>query len=199
MVESPPPQTYSLITILLRGDLTNLKLYAAWSYQQLHAGVVNSFAAADSSADFAARFAAIYDQTLLSIPAGVLLLRPPLNVSRRVMTQVSRVPRAPFVTLVLLNLLFVFVSIVLTAIAVMAVAKGRGVRDAQARLSLAAVVAECFENPALGDDARAVDELYAERRGLATRKVTLKRRDGGARRYGLVVDHAIREESSPLR
>ena len=81
----------------------------------------------------------------------------------------------------------------------MAVASGRGVRDAQVRLSLAAIVAERFENPALGDDAREVDELYAERRGLATKKVTMKRRDGGARRYGLVVDQGIGEESIPLQ
>ena len=187
------------MTTFLGNNFTDLNLYAAWSYQQLHAGLVNCFAAADSSADFAARFAAIYDQTLLSIPAGVMQSRPPLNVSRRVTTQVTRVPRAPFVSLVLLNLLYAIVGIVLTASAVMAVASGRGVRDAQVRLSLAAIVAERFENPALGDDAREVDELYAERRGLATKKVTMKRRDGGARRYGLVVDQGIGEESIPLQ
>ncbi|ERF72706.1 hypothetical protein EPUS_04759 [Endocarpon pusillum Z07020] len=172
---------------------------ASWSYQQLQSGVGNSFVAADSSADFAARFAAIFDQTLLSIPAGVMQSRPPLNVSRRVTTQVTRVPRPPFVLLVLLNLLHALVSIVLTASAVMAIAKGRGVRDAQVRLSLAAIVAERFENPALGDDAREIDELYAERRGLATRKVTLQRRNEGGRRYGLVVDQGTGEESIPLQ
>ena len=133
---------------------------------------------------------------------------PPLSVSRRVTTQVARVPRAPFISLVLLNLLYVLVAFVLTASAVSAVARGEGVRDVQARLSLAAIVAERFEDPALGDDAREVDELYAERRGLETGRVTLKRRArGGGRRYGLAAvgggagdkKGRSREEDVPLQ
>ncbi|KAL9123749.1 MAG: hypothetical protein Q9217_006851 [Psora testacea] len=161
---------------------------AQWGYDQLHLGIQQSFAAAKSPEDLAARFATFYDQILVSIPAGVMLPLPPLNAARRVKTQVTRVPQAPFWALILLNLLYATIGIILTVIALMVTMRGRGVRDAQARLSLAAVVAESFESPALGDDATEVDELYAERRGLATRRVALSRREDGGRRYRLIVE-----------
>lgn len=73
--------------------------------------------------------------------------------------------------------------------ALIAVRRGRSVRDAQARLSTLAVVAESFESPAWGDDARDVDMLFAERRGESTRRIALVRRAGGkGRRYKQIVD-----------
>ena len=60
-------------------------------------------------------------------------------------------------------------------------------RDAQARLSMAAVVAESFESPGLGDDARCVDDLFAERRGRMTRRVALGKGQSGGRKYRLVI------------
>ena len=58
------------------------------------------------------------------------------------------------------------------------VAKGDGVCDAQARLSVGALVAESFESPVLEEDARNVGELFAERRGLGenTRRIALGKR-----------------------
>ena len=56
------------------------------------------------------------------------------------------------------------------------------------RLTLAAVVAECFEDPELGCDAQQVDELYAERRGLPTTRVALSRGDNGGRLHGRIVE-----------
>lgn len=55
-------------------------------------------------------------------------------------------------------------------------ARGFGVRDAQARLSLAAVIAESFENPSLGHYATEVDAVHAERRALATGGVAPSRK-----------------------
>lgn len=51
---------------------------------------------------------------------------------------------------------------------------------------VAAVVAESFESPTLGDDATRIDDLYAERRGGATKRVALSRRECGERYYKLV-------------
>ena len=47
-----------------------------------------------------------------------------------------------------------------------------------ARLSVGAVVAESFESPVLGEDARDVAELFAERRGLgkSARRIALGKR-----------------------
>ena len=164
---------------------------AQWGYDHLRQGLQVSFAGAKSSEDFAARFANVYDQTVIAIPAGVMLSFPATNVTRRIETLVTRVPRAPFLVLVLLNLLYPATGVTLTIIALFALIRGRGVRDAQARLSVAAVVAESFENPALGDDAKKIDDLYAERRGLTPRRVALGRKENGGRRYGQIV---IKEE-----
>ena len=114
-------------------------------------------------------------------------------------TQVARLPKAPFVCLLLLNLFYAGVGIVLTAMALAAVgltgsrterggtATATGIRDAQARLSIAAVVAESFEAPSLGEDARSVDDLFAERRGQVTRRVALEKGPGGGRRFRQIV------------
>ena len=142
----------------------------------------------------------MYDQTLVAIPAGVLNALPVVNATQRVQTQVARVQKAPFVCLLLLNLLYAIVGIVLTATALAAVGSegprvGEGVggriRDAQARLSVAAIVAESFEAPNLGEDAKSVDDLFAERRGQVTRRVALGMRHGGGRRFRQVI---VREE-----
>ena len=123
----------------------------------------------------------------MALPAGVMLPLQATNVTRRVETPVTRVPVAPFLALVLLNLLYAAAGVSLTLIALLAIVRGHSVRDAQARLSVAAVVAESFESPALGDNATCIDDLYAERRGMATRRVALGRREDGGRRYKLLV------------
>lgn len=152
-------------------------------YDQLRQGLQASFAGAKSSEDFAAKFAKVYDQTVMAIPAGKMLQLPATNVRRRIETTVTRVPRAPFLALVLLDLIYAAIGVVLTIFALIALFRGRSVRDAQARLSVAALVAESFESPALQDDAKNIDDLYAERRGLTTQRVVLERKEDGGRRY----------------
>ena len=151
-------------------------------------GLQQSFAAAETSEEFVTSFATYFDQTLVSVPAGVMISLPASNVFRRVETLVTRVPRAPFLAVVLLNLLYAAIGIILTVTAILANIRGQGVRDAQVRLSLGAVVAESFENPALGHDAKDIDGLYAERRGMPSRKVAISKRADGGRRYRLLVE-----------
>ena len=71
--------------------------------------------------------------------------------------------------------------------ALIAVRKGQGVVDVQARLSTLAVVAESFESPIWSDDAKDVDMLFAERRGEPTRRIALARRQDGGRRFKQIV------------
>ena len=176
----------------------------SWGDEQLHQGLQQSFLRAETSEDLTSFFATVYDQTLVAIPAGVLNALSVVNATQRVQTQVARVPKAPFVCLLLLNLLYAGVGIVLTATALAAVkfskrvdkgkiGRGGGIRDAQARLSVAAIVAESFEAPNLGDDARSVDDLFAERRGRVTRRVALGMRQGGGRKFRQVI---VRGEKS---
>ena len=112
---------------------------------------------------------------------------PPANMSRSTFSQVTRIPRAPLRVLLLLDILYASLGILLMISAVNAVEIGKRVRHAQARLSTPALVAESFESPALGDDAKSMDDLFAERRGLPTRRVALGCDGNGGRRYRLVV------------
>ncbi|KAL8701342.1 MAG: hypothetical protein Q9201_004962, partial [Fulgogasparrea decipioides] len=155
---------------------------------QLQQGLQTSIAAANKSEDIASGWASTYDQTILSQGMGILLGRPPLSATQDSRIQVTRIPRAPLVTLIVLDLFYAAIGTYLMVAALIAVRKGRSVRDAQARLSTLAVVAESFESPAWGDDARNVDMLFAERRGESTRRIALVRQaGGGGRRYKQIV------------
>ena len=168
----------------------------SWGDQQLYQALQQSFVRAKTAQDLASYFATVYDQTLVAIPAGTLNALPIVNVTQRVQ-------KAPFVCLLLLNLLYAGVGIVLTATALAAVefggsrmgkggiGRGGRVRDAQARLSVTAIVAESFEAPGLADDARSVEDLFAERRGRVTSRVALGMGPGGGRRFRKV---SVREE-----
>ncbi|KAL8724229.1 MAG: hypothetical protein Q9181_006920, partial [Wetmoreana brouardii] len=149
---------------------------------QLQQGMQKSIAAANKSEDFASAWASTYDQIILSQGIGMLLGRPPLSITQSSTTQVTRIPRAPLVTLIVFDLIYATIGTSLMVAALIAVRKGHGVRDAQARLSTLAVVAESFESPAWGDDARDVDMLFAERRGESTRRIALVRQAGGGGR-----------------
>lgn len=84
--------------------------------------------------------------------------------------------------------------------ALLAVRKGHGVKDTQARLSTRAVVAENFESPAWGDNAQDVDMLFAERHGESTRRIALVRRKGAqGRKYKqLLTPNAYSHRPLPL-
>ena len=162
--------------------------------EQLQQGFMQKLSTAKTAEDIAAGFASVYDQTIVALPAGVMTQRPPLNMTRRIETLVTRVPKAPFFALNSLYCLYVILGVCLTIIAVAAVMNDKGVRDAQARLSIDAIVAESFESPAWGDDATQTDELFAERRGQAPRRIGLSRRDGGGRRYKQIVLREVEED-----
>lgn len=145
--------------------------------ESLGAGLVLAAASASSPADFATRFAQVYDQTTLGLLAGTLPHRAPLSTSVRSTSLVTRVPRAPFIALIVLDLALAVVGIALTAWAL--VLCRLGVRDVQARLSTGALVAELFESPDFGAKARCVGDLYAERQGLRTARVAISDEPGG--------------------
>lgn len=156
-------------------------------WAQLQQGIQTSISTANKAEDIASGWAASYDQAILSQGIDIIVGRPPISVAKSSTSQVTRIPRAPYITLIVLDLLYAFIGICLLATALIAIRKGRGVRDAQARLSTLAVVAESFENPTWGNDATSVDMLFAERRGEATRRIALAKRKGGGRRFKQIV------------
>ncbi|KAI4133641.1 MAG: hypothetical protein LQ338_000153, partial [Usnochroma carphineum] len=156
-------------------------------YARLQLGIETSFTAASKTEDIASGWASAYDQTFLSVVYGILTQRPPISIIQSSTTLMTRIPRAPFITLIVLDLIYATIGTCLMIAALIAIRSGRSVRDAQARLSTLAVVAESFESPAWGDDAKNVDMLFAERRGEPTRRIALVRRAGGGRKFKQIV------------
>ncbi|KAL8716575.1 MAG: hypothetical protein Q9225_006106 [Loekoesia sp. 1 TL-2023] len=167
--------------------VANMRVVVGTGWAQFQQGIQTSISNATKPKDIASGWAATYDQTILSQGIGMLLGRPPLSVTQSSTLQVTRIPRAPFVTLLMLDFLYALIGTCLMAAALIAIRKGRGVRDAQARLSTLAVVAESFESPVWGDDAISVDMLFAERRGENTRRIALAKRKDGGRRFKQIV------------
>jgi hypothetical protein len=113
----------------------------------------------------------------------VLVNQPSLSITRLSEMLVTRLPLAPFVALVAVYSVYAILGIKLTTTAILAVTMGKAVRDAQARLSVDALVAEAFESYALGDDVTKAELLYAERRGMPTSRVALGSNGQGGRYY----------------
>ncbi|KAL8910570.1 MAG: hypothetical protein Q9171_004152 [Xanthocarpia ochracea] len=167
--------------------ISNLLEISSAGWVQLQHGLQNSISTANTSDDITSGWASNYDQTILAQGILILLGRPPLHVEQRIATQVTRIPRAPFIMLISLALFYSALGTCLMIAALIAVRKGQGVEDVQARLSTLAVVAESFESPVWSDDARDVDMLFAERRGEPTRRIALARRQDGGRRFKQIV------------
>ncbi|KAL8634522.1 MAG: hypothetical protein Q9228_007883, partial [Teloschistes exilis] len=154
----------------------------------LQQGLQSIFENRESPEYVASEWASVYDQTMLNVGNGMLILRDPVSVTHSLVTQVTRIPRAPLLTLIILDLLYALIGTCLAIAAIIAIRKGRSVRDAQARLSTLAIVAESFESPTWGEDARDVDMLFAERRGEPTKRIALvKQADGEGRKYKQLV------------
>ncbi|KAL8754690.1 MAG: hypothetical protein Q9199_004165 [Rusavskia elegans] len=150
-------QSTSPAFVLLIGNSFGNVMRTAWP--QLQQGAHDAMWNATSAEHVASSWAKTYDQVVISLgpTRGLLLSLPPVSVIQSTTILVTRIPRAPFITLIVLDLVYAFIGTFLMVAALIAVRKGSGVRDAQARLSTLAVVAESFESPALGDDARDVN------------------------------------------
>ncbi|KAL8685770.1 MAG: hypothetical protein Q9218_007552 [Villophora microphyllina] len=150
-------------------------------------GFAEAVAGAKTKEDIASGFATTCDHNILSLAAGMLPSRPPLSMVRSSTAQVTRIPQAPFIALIVLDLVYAAFATGLMVAALMALRTGHNLRDAQARLSTLAVVAESFESPSWGDDAKGIDVLFAERRGEKTRRIALVDRDSGGRRFKPII------------
>lgn len=166
-----------------------------YGYEQLQEGIERAAAIETSSTRIADAFASTYDRIMVALPAGALLHRRANTAhgTKHTDTWVTRLPKAPFLALLVLDLLYACIGIGLMMTALSALFFGERVRDAQARLSIAAVVAESFESPALGEDATTIDDLFAERRGLKTRRVGITRMGSGGRHYQQMVGRGTAE------
>ena len=93
----------------------------------------------------------------------------------------SRAPAAPLFRLVIANLLFVAVGVILTLVALST--SGGEVRDVQARLNIAGLVADHFEGAKARRGVESIDELFEERDGHSSIRVAIDRVPGGGYAY----------------
>ena len=166
--------------------------YGALSYgfgsQNLGTGVNLAAVSAESPEDLAYQFGRVFDRTILGLSAGLLPDGQAVSVFQVETKQVAKVPIAEFVALIVLNLVLPVLGVILGVWAWVLCAR-HGVRDVQARLGIGALVAGLFEDGKFNDTATKVEGLYAEARGLLTRRVAIESREnGGGQVFVAVVD-----------
>ena len=147
----------SSMTLIVQGtqrrtDVGNPNLIQAASI----AGLGNS---AQAIAD---QFALAYSQTALAVSSGAFEPRAARASQVRDRILVARVPKAPLFALVAANLLLVLLGIILAIVALIAVRGNTG--EAQARLSIPALVAALFE-VRMATPVNEVEDMFEERHG----------------------------------
>jgi hypothetical protein len=131
----------------------------------------------------AKKWGTIFSQTAIALSAGVMSPHQNLLEQTHISMLVARVPKAPFFTLILLNLIYAMAGIVLAFFALCS--KPKSAREVQARLSLASLVAACFESRERNEmPSEKVEELFAERNGRSpSQKVGVVVTERGGWRY----------------
>jgi hypothetical protein len=132
----------------------------------------------NTSAQVAELFAQAYGRVSMAGAAGALQSTPGLEAQARSTIIAARVPYAPLIALVVANLLLVILGVILSALAVFS-ASGDAA-EAQARLSVQAIVAQAFESDRARRGVESVDAMYDEYEGIKSQKVgVIKTEDGG--------------------
>lgn len=126
----------------------------------------------DTAEEFAEKVALALSKATIALGADALGAQPALAAQDRETLLVARIPVAPLVAMVAVCLLYVVCGLVLTGIA--AWSARYEVRDVQARLSIAGLVADRFEEPGLRSDANCVEEMFAEHAGQESKRIAIR-------------------------
>ncbi|KAG8531827.1 uncharacterized protein KY384_003463 [Bacidia gigantensis] len=112
------------------------------------------------------KYALAYSQASMAILSANLRTTPVHSAQIRHNLLVARVPKAPLFCLVVLNFLYAALGLGLTLYALRAVRRDEAVIDVQARLSVAGLTAECFEDgEVVGGKVDASEDLFGEKKG----------------------------------
>ncbi|OAP64018.1 hypothetical protein AYL99_03245 [Fonsecaea erecta] len=146
-----------------------------WALLESRALVQNSLESAffsgaqqvNTSQAFADYFAQQFSKSAVSMIAGITVGRRNVAEQTRRSRLVARLPKAPFFTLVVLNLLYALLGIMLAGMAI--ASQPRKTRDVQARLSIAGLVAALLEPNGAGRATRSkgrksggIESVFAE-------------------------------------
>lgn len=135
---------------------------------------------APTSQELADAFASAISREMIGLNAGIMASRSNLQEQQRSTFLVTRVPFAPLYFLVALTLIYAVVGVLLAVAAFGSTL--RETKEVQARLTVAAVVAEAFEEPArVKKGVEQVKDMFAEREGPGvSRRVGVARtKEGG--------------------
>ncbi|KAK5057838.1 hypothetical protein LTR84_011839 [Exophiala bonariae] len=128
------------LTANIRWALGNVQAY---SRNALESAWISGAQQVNTSQGLSDFFAQRFSETAMSMVVGIT--QPSLNIAERTREHllVTRLPKAPFFTLIVLNLLYAVLGVLLAVVAV--ASQPRATRDVQARLSIAGLVAALFE------------------------------------------------------
>ncbi|GFF41089.1 hypothetical protein IFM58399_06146 [Aspergillus lentulus] len=136
----------------------------------------------DTAQEFAEKVALALSKATIALGADALGAQPALAAQERETLLVARIPAAPLVTMVVVCLLYVVCGLLLTGLA--AWSARNGVPDVQARLSIAGLVADRFEEPGLRSDTDSVEKMFAEYSGKESKRIAIESVDRvGVYRY----------------
>ena len=141
----------------------------------------------ENSQDLANEWASLYSQIALGLSAGIM--SPRLNIRQQTRSSflVARIPKVPLFVLICLNLLYAAVGILL-ALYCTCFCAPRTTKDIQARLTVAGLVAFCFEpRQRASGPAEEIEDLFTEKIESGTsRRVGIRPVDEGGWRYELL-------------
>jgi hypothetical protein len=153
------------------------------------ANLAQSAAGEDTLSAFVESWTTGFSAMVLGLSAGIISPRATIMEQTSISTLVARVPKAPLITLVFLNLLYAVVGVVL---ALMAAKTGPGeTKNVQGRLSVAGLTAQCFESEDRYEGpAKEIQDLFAEKevgaRDHRCLKVSIVALNRGGWKYDLI-------------
>ncbi|KAL3452761.1 hypothetical protein BJX65DRAFT_302668 [Aspergillus insuetus] len=142
---------------------------------------ISKAALSDTAQGFADSMAFAFSQAYLALGAETLERRPTYAVQDRRVSLVVRVPTAPLITLVVVNLLYVLCGFIFAAVALLVSAgSAGGVPDIQLRLTVAGLVADRFEEQRKINSS---EKLFEEYSGKESRRVAIVPASEGGYEY----------------
>ncbi|KAB8262300.1 hypothetical protein BDV32DRAFT_157426 [Aspergillus pseudonomiae] len=131
---------------------------------------------------FVDQIAESFSKVTIALGADAVDARPAIAAQDRESFLVARLPKAPFITLVAVSLLYVLCGLTFVVLALVAVR--HKIPDIQARMSIAGLVADRFGDPSSWNKNTSVDEMFEEHSGKSEKRVAIESPDlGGAHRF----------------
>ena len=138
----------------------------------------------NNSQQMANYFARRFSEVSISLAAGILSPRDTLREASRVNMLVARLPKAPFFTLLVLELLYVAFGLALGIWAMCS--QPRLTRNVQARLTVAGLVAALFEGEHGPRKGMSIEGLFGEKVGGQEKRVGVQNMHGEGWKFNVI-------------